>query len=401
MSHQASGLPPGPSLEQLSKQAEVLLAQHRAGDPGAADRLRVHLPQPTAPSGPGTATLADARCVTAREHGFKSWLQLDQHFERIRRPADYYEAKWGRDTWPFLVAVYEGRGAVVRQMLAADPKLVRMSYAYLEPLHYAVMAERVDMVRLLLDAGGNPLAEGWMGKPLGDDSPLARARDREREDLVQALEAGVVGKVRDLREREEDPLDGRWTLENEMSWLAHRGDLAGVRDMLRRHPDFADAGLYEAAHQGYPEVVGELLQHGADPKKPWRYACWYTPLMHSLRYPEPRWEIAELLLAHGVTPNDRSGMGIGTLHILAAMGTLEAVAWLLDRGAEIHQRDLQFDSTPLAWAARAGRAEMVRFLLSRGATAVHPEDEPWARPGAWARRRGHLDIVTLLAGAST
>jgi ankyrin repeat protein len=118
--------------------------------------------------------------------------------------------------------------------------------------------------------------------------------------------------------------------------------------------------------------------------------------MHSLRYPQPRYEIAQWLIDRGVRPDDTNGLGMATMHILANEGTTAAVGWLLERGADIHLRDREFESTPLAWAARAGRDDMVMFLLSRGAKPTLPDDEPWATPAAWARRRGHNRILDLL-----
>ena len=97
-----------------------------------------------------------------------------------------------------------------------------------------------------------------------------------------------------------------------------------------------------------------------------------------------------------MTADDANGMGMTTLHILVGLGTTDATAWLLDRGADLNLRDHQFDSTPLAWAARFGREDMARLLLSRGARSVLPDDEPWATPMAWARRRGHTHILRLL-----
>jgi ankyrin repeat protein len=111
---------------------------------------------------------------------------------------------------------------------------------------------------------------------------------------------------------------------------------------------------------------------------------------------QPRYEAAQLLLDHGVQPDDTNGLGMATVHILAKEGTIAAAGWLFDRGADIHARDREFESTPLAWAARAGREDMVTFLLSRGARRVLPDDEPWSTPSAWARRRGHGRLVRLL-----
>jgi ankyrin repeat protein len=321
---------------------------------------------------------------------------IERHLELIRRPADFYEPTWGVSTWPFFVAVFEGREDVVRAMLRDDPTLVRAEYAYLQSLHYAVRGGRPSMVTLLLEAGANPLAEGWSGRPLGDDSPLARARDREQPEIIALLEAAAARPLVPMPERREDPLGTLGLLEREMSGYGHHGDLAGARAMLERHPGLAYAGLYEAVHHGHTEVARLLLESGADPTIPWRWACWFTPLMHSLRYPQPNYEMATLLMKYGVTANDTNGMGMSTLHILVSLGTPEAVSWLLDRGAEIHFRDYQFDSTPLAWAARMGREEMVRLLLTRGAKPTLPDDEPWATPVAWARRRGHRHLLDLL-----
>src|SRR5215510_12582046 len=106
--------------------------------------------------------------------------------------------------------------------------------------------------------------------------------------------------------------------------------------------------------------------------------------------------MATMIMNHGVTANDANVMGMTTLHILVGLGTEAAVTWLLDRGADINGRDNEFDSTPLAWAARVGRAEMVELLLSRGALRSLPDDEPWSTPTAWARRRGHVHILKLL-----
>ena len=398
MSASPSFLPARPSLEQLRKRAKELLRELRAGDPGALARLRVHMSRPTRQAGVAIA-LADAQFVLAREHGFESWAKLKRHVQSVERPGDFDEAIWGRDTWPFLVAVYEGREDTVRAMLRADPTLARAEYAYMQPLHYAVRGGRVGMVELLLAAGADPLAEGWSGR-IGDDTPLARARDREQPDIIALLEGAAAHPLPTVPPRDVRTTDAWRELENEMFKRCGNGDAAGALEMIREHAGIAQAGLYEAVHHAHADVVRLLLDHGADPTIPWRWACWYTPLMHSLRYPEPRYEIAQWLLDAGVRPDETNGLGMATLHILANEGTTDAVAWLLDRGADIHLRDREFESTPLAWAARAGRAEMLRFLLSHGAKLRLPDDEPWATPAAWARRRGHHRILELLSAAS-
>ena len=396
MSNSAASLPARPSLEQLRKQAKELLRDYHADDRSAVERLHAHHPRVLSTK---RVALADAQLVLAREYGFPSWARLKHHVESLQRPVDFDEPLWGRDTWPFLAAVYRGDEVAVRRMLDRDPSLASAEYAYLQPLHYAVRGGRIEMVRLLLDAGADPLAEGWSGKfgdEIRDDTPLARARDRELDEITVLLEAVAGDKLRSTSVERTAPSTPERALEDKMMQLCHRGDIPAALEMIERHPGIAQAGLYEAVHQNHPELVRVLLERGAKATTPWRWACWYTPLMHSLRYGEPRYDIAQLLLDHGVDPNETNGMGMTTLHIVAGQGSVDAARWLLDHGAAIHARDREFDSTPLAWAARAGREDMARFLLSRGASPVHPDDEPWATPIAWARRRNHANLVSLL-----
>jgi len=400
MSNPASlSLPERPSLEQLRKQAKELLKGYRADDRTAVARFRSHHPRGISEK---QVALADAQLVLAREYGFPSWAKLKHHVESLQRPADFDEPLWGRDTWPFLSSVYRGDEETVRRMLASDPSLARAEYAYLQPLHYAVRGGRIEMVRLLLDAGADPLAEGWSGKfggEIRDDTPLGRARDRELGEIVALLEAAAGTKPRSISPERNAPSTPDRELEDEMMRICHRGRINAALDMIDRHPGIAQAGLYEAVHQNHPKLVRILLERGAKATTPWRWACWYTPLMHSLRYAQPRYDIAQMLVDHGVDSNETNGMGMTALHIVAGQGTVDAARWLLDRGADIHARDREFDSTPLAWSARAGRDDMARFLLSRGASPVHPDDEQWATPIAWARRRNHAKIVALLEQA--
>ena len=391
-----SSLPARPSLEQLRKQAKDLTRDYRAGDSAALTRLRAHKSNISETTGEHPATLADAQHCLAREYGFESWPKLKRHVLLTQRPADFHEPTWGPRTWEFFTAVYEGEKGRVRQMLRDEPWLARAEYAYLQPLHYAVKGGRIDMVRLLLDAGANPLAEGWSGRPLGDDTPIARARDREQSEIVRMLEDGATKALPDLPPRPEAPSDSLDEIERAMSKCGHKGDIKGALALLEQHPTLAYAGLYEAVHQGHTKLARLLLERGADPTKPWRWSCWLTPLMHSLRHDRPNYEMASMLMDHGVTANDANGMGMTILHILVGLGTPAAVLWILDHGADINRRDNEFESTPLAWAARVGRAEMIELLLSRGALRSLPDDEPWTIPAAWARRHGHPHILKLL-----
>ena len=66
-----SKLPARPSLESLRKQAKKLARGIAAGDPGAIDQARAHLPKAKLP-----LSQRDAQLVLAREYGFPGWQDL-------------------------------------------------------------------------------------------------------------------------------------------------------------------------------------------------------------------------------------------------------------------------------------------------------------------------------------
>ncbi len=97
----------------------------------------------------------------------------------LPKPRYFDEEIWGTDTWPILSAAYTGDIETATRLVDAAPEVIRAQFAYYEPLHFAVRGGSADMVKFLLDRGGNPKAEGWAGR-LGDDTPIGKAKDREK-----------------------------------------------------------------------------------------------------------------------------------------------------------------------------------------------------------------------------
>src|SRR5262245_19568771 len=108
----------------------------------------------------------------------------------LPEPPHFDARRWGRETWPLLSAAFVGDVDAVVRILDEDPRRVRAQFAYYEPLHYAVRGVHLDVATLLLARRADPRAEGWSGK-LDDETPIAKARDREREDLVTLLTRAV------------------------------------------------------------------------------------------------------------------------------------------------------------------------------------------------------------------
>lgn len=168
--------------------------------------------------------------------------------------------------------------------------------------------------------------------------------------------------------------------------LAHYNDLQTAAAIFAVKPELAnDANALGSAAS--MEFVRLMLLHQPDLPK------------HVTLSKSP--EINELLFRHGMDPSRPDWMGITRLHEFARQGQIEAAKQFIDHGADLHARDDDLRSTPLAWAAKFGQKEMVELLLERGARSQLPDDPPWATPLAWATRRGHHEIAALLEGQAT
>ena len=125
-----------------------------------------------------------------------------------------------------------------------------------------------------------------------------------------------------------------------------------------------------------------------------------------MRGAEPRHGLVgqdQAIVAFGMSPGLPDWQGQTFLHGLCRNGAAQQVnesidraAILLDAGAALSPREEEYNSTPLAWAARSGNREMLEFLLARGAPVSLPDDAPWSTPLAWATRRGHAEIAAIL-----
>jgi ankyrin repeat protein len=109
-------------------------------------------------------------------------------FKQVRKDvADFLLARGAKPT--IFSAITLNRDDLVRRLVADDPKLLgtrKMSRFehYRTPLHLAVLKNRSQMVRLLLDLGGDPSAEDGRGY-----TPLALATAKTYPDITAALVA--------------------------------------------------------------------------------------------------------------------------------------------------------------------------------------------------------------------
>jgi Ankyrin repeats (many copies) len=164
--------------------ADSLFTELRRGDSGALRRLRAYVPRYAAATDASTAELRDARLIVARELGFPTWWELVAGAEKSQRDEAERQERWRRmrpeaeallagDT-ARLAQLTPGQADTLLQMLAMrellDTKLgeglgvpraavdvlIGKATSLDLPLPRAVRADRVEYVRLLLDAGADP-----------------------------------------------------------------------------------------------------------------------------------------------------------------------------------------------------------------------------------------------------
>lgn len=250
----------------------------------------------------------------------------------------------------------------------------------------------------------------------GGEAPLAAARRRGDPRLVALLlrkgaadaaaaEASVARDHRTSRFaydasgapwKRPDLSDLAPALAQRIVGLSH-ADLAGVRGLVGDERRWSCAVSYQdelaveaCAHTGQREIVAFHLDRGAPLSLPTCFTAGDLARAKALLAEDPQrvhergahdfavmWYPLiggagaaglELLLAHGA-PVDQESRGTTALHWAAAEGDRDAVALLLERGADVNAVGHQFArraETPLAVAVRAEQEPAAALLRERG-----------------------------------
>jgi ankyrin repeat protein len=196
------------------------------------------------------------------------------------------------------------------------------------------------------------------------------------------------------------------------------------QDVNARGFSSGETPLHVALREGFVEVSGILLKHGADIEardindwSPLERAMWkghvepprvllehganvnaedmrrYTPLHFASDRGEP--EVAQVLLRHGADVTARNDANETPLH---RANVKEVAQILLEHGADANALETR-NRTPLHLASEDGRVGVVRVLLEHGVD-VNARDAHNATPTHLASgsdcQEEHLDVVRLL-----
>lgn len=261
-----------------------------------------------------------------------------------------------------------------------------------EPLRTAVIRGNLEMVRCLLAHGANPNTNVYAAS-----CALSEAHQRSRSDIVDELERhggrlsplfvadlGLVDEVTKLLDADPEELRRSGLL----------GPTASVEGEL----------LWAAIGRPSPEIVELALGRTDWAREDRRWFGILENGMYGVASDQRvRRRRAFALVLARADANLTGAWNATLLHCIAASrGGLDAddrlalATMVLDAGGSLAARDSMFNSTPLGWACRWGRRELVELFLARGADPIEAEAESWARPDAWARRGGHAEILALL-----
>ena len=325
-------LPLNPNLGFYRKSAKELKRAIAAGDAAALTRLVAIHPryrgQLPASVPVRDVSLKDAQQVIAREHGYAGWTEFKAAVEEAAAlpqptPSDR-----------LMAAIAAGDRETARALLATDRGLAsKPAGRGVHPLVEACDRGRVEMVRLLLDAG----ADARMPRALEAAAHPGPYKMRAAHDVVELLiERGaandfftnaMLGRADDIR--------------RELPHVAVDG--AG--------PSGASA-LALAAGNGHVAAVRVLLEAGAKPTR----KIWDRVFLH-VWGAEYR-EIARLMVDHGAPCSFDEACEIG--HAAAVRRLVADDPGLKDRPGP--DGDL-----PMARATLRGDVELARALLDAGA----------------------------------
>ncbi len=191
---------------------------------------------------------------------------------------------------------------------------------------------------------------------------------------------------------------GSPTFADQIHELAQKGDLQGVKILIEKNPELANAKdkdrrtpLHWACRGVHLEVVKFLVEKGADVNA--EDSNKVVPL-HSLSVRNSV-EAIELLLAKGANIDAKEYGGLTALHYAAIYDAADAAALLIKKGADIENRD-DYERTPLLLCARErGGPNTTRILLKAGAD-VNARDKFQDTPLNLASWRGKKEVVDLL-----
>jgi hypothetical protein len=365
-------------VEAYEASATDLAAAVGRGDPLALRRVRTHVARLARLSDATLTTRplarADARLVVAREYGFPTWPALTEGVGAVRERVEHspgWQGQEGRPMGEAIEAIREGDPERLRALLQAHPELANAQAVRDEtllssiaqpdvfgtdlraglgvdprcvqvlveagadldvPLQIASCFDRVELVGLLLAAGGRPGARHVWG--------------------ISAFETAIYHGAHEAA----DVLAANAPIEPPAFWV-YAG--LGRVDLLERSLD-REGRIREEARRDRPNLSDVGWNPDAEPPDD-EATLLAEALTHAAR--NGRYAAVEWLLDHGADIDAGPFQGLTPLHMAILSADRRMVELLLARGADRTRRDRIYDGLPEGWIAHVRGAGQIRELL--------------------------------------
>jgi ankyrin len=254
---------------------------------------------------------------------------------------------------PLLYAARDGRMDIVRMLLDAGADINQRDANDIPPLITAITNNHPDVARFLIDRGADIKAVDWYGR-----TPLWAAVETRNMDVDNATFINSIDRVpyleliQVLLDRGADPnARTKEVPPIRRDFLRITGSLSWV-DFTGQTP------FLTAALAGDLTVMKLLLKHGADPNIATFSGT--TPLMAAAGVnwvfdqtfdegPAALLETVKFCVELGMDVNAVNSMGLTALHGAANRGSDEIIRYLVQQGARLDIKDAE-GRTPMTWA---------------------------------------------------
>jgi ankyrin repeat protein len=254
---------------------------------------------------------------------------------------------------PLLYAARDGRLDIARMLLDAGATINERDANEITPLIIAITNNHPDVARFLIDRGADIKAVDWYGRTALWAAVETRNMDVDNGTFVNSIDRApyleliqvLIDRGADLNARTKEVPPIR------RDFLRITGSLAWV--------DFTgQTSFLTAALAGDGTVMKLLLKHGADPNIPTYSGT--TALMaaagvnwvfdQTFDEGQPALlEAVKLCVELGMDVNAVNSMGLTALHGAANRGSDEIIRYLVQQGAKVEVKDAE-GRTPLTWA---------------------------------------------------
>jgi uncharacterized protein len=254
---------------------------------------------------------------------------------------------------PLLYAARDGRLEIARMLLDAGADIEYVDGNGITPLLSAITNNHPDVARLLIDRGANVKATDWYGRTPLWTAVETRNMDVDNASFVNSIDrAPFLPLIQVLLDKGADPnVRMKEVPPIRRAFLRVTGSLSWV-DFTGQTP------FLTAALAGDVTVMRLLLEHGADPHIPTFEGT--TALMAAAGVnwvvdqtydegPAALLDAVRLCLDLGLDVNAINTMGLTAMHGAANRGSDDIIRFLAEKGARLDVKDKE-GRTPLMWA---------------------------------------------------